>query len=135
MKRYRAQNGFTLIELLIVVAIVGAIAAVAVPLYNGYIQTSKESVAENSLRSIALMEIDYRSENNTYYTTPSGNRTSQINTQLFDGKKTLDENSDYYYYISTYLTTGFLAYAFPKESDSSLERICIDHNDVVYKPC
>ena len=52
MKLFRNQKGFTLIELLIVVAIIGVLAAVGIPMYNGYITTTKISAAkENHVRA------------------------------------------------------------------------------------
>ncbi len=124
-----SKAGFTLIELLIVVAIIGILAGVGIPAYNGYIQSSKESVAVNSLKSISLIESDFYTENNKYFTTNTGNQTRAINNGLFSGKKILDENGDYYYFIRPYSSNGYRTYGYPKNNGSGLKRLCLDHND------
>jgi len=44
----RLKKSFTLIELLIVVAIIGILAGVGIPLYNGYVQQSKIATVESN---------------------------------------------------------------------------------------
>lgn len=47
------QKGFTLVEVIVVAVIVAVLAAVAIPLYNGYIRDSRYNVACNVAGSVA----------------------------------------------------------------------------------
>lgn len=47
------QKGFTLVEVIVVAVIVAVLAAVAIPLYMGYIRDSRVNVCQNTAASIA----------------------------------------------------------------------------------
>jgi len=64
----RTQQGFTLIELMIVVAIVGILAAIAIPAYQDYIARSKVSEALASLAEAKTSVAEYYSTNGTLAT-------------------------------------------------------------------
>ncbi len=64
-KRIR-KNGFTLIELLVAVAIVGILAAIAIPSYQESMRKSRRSDAQGALMSFANAMERYYTQFNTY---------------------------------------------------------------------
>jgi len=60
-----AQKGFTLIELMIVIAIIGILAAVAIPAYTDYLQRAKVSETIGLLAGMKGPVLEYAAANNT----------------------------------------------------------------------
>ena len=83
MSQAKLSKGFTLVELLVVIAIIGILAAVGVPMYQGYISDVKAKDAQNTLQSIALQQKSYFNKQFCFYVTGSGDKAGLINTGLF----------------------------------------------------
>jgi type IV pilus assembly protein PilA len=62
----KSQKGFTLIELLVVVAIIGILAAIAIPQFAEYRQRGFDARAKSDLRNVATAEEAYFVDNEVY---------------------------------------------------------------------
>ena len=67
-KMMYGEKGFTLIELMIVVAIIGILAAIAIPNFLTYQCKARQTEAKTNLGAIFTSEVAYRAEYDTYHT-------------------------------------------------------------------
>ena len=66
LKQLKSQKGFTLIELMIVVAIIGILAAIAIPNFLTYQLKSRQAEAKTNLQAIKTSEIAFQAERGCY---------------------------------------------------------------------
>ena len=71
------KKGFTLIELMIVIAIIGILAAVAIPMYSDYTRKSRTAEVQQNLAEIVKMQIIYKEDPN------GGAKTRQYGQNFF----------------------------------------------------
>jgi prepilin-type N-terminal cleavage/methylation domain-containing protein len=67
----RKNEGFTLIELMIVIAIIGILAAIAIPQFSAYRTRSYNSAAEADIRNAATAQEAYYVDNQSYKGAPT----------------------------------------------------------------
>ena len=105
-----------MIELLIVVAIIGILSVVGIPIFNNVLDGTRAKSAQTGLESILLAEEEYKSINKNYYI-PSGScgdQTNVINTNLFDGDIIL--KNDHFRFCITGSNSLFTATAYNKKT-------------------
>jgi type IV pilus assembly protein PilE len=88
------SQGFTLIELMTVVAIIALLAAIGLPLYNGYIKTSREGALINNIATVEVFEEDYRLRTGTYQPGVY-NGAADANLQLLGWQPQSDDGTTY----------------------------------------
>ena len=82
----RKQGGFTLIELMIVVAIIGILAAIAIPQYNNYVARAQVAEALNLFGAAKVAAAENYNTNGIFPASSSETETSVIHAAGISGQ-------------------------------------------------
>ena len=115
---YKNGAGFTLIEMMITIAIVGILAAVAVPSYRSYVVRTKRADAMGALESAAAALTKYRSNNNLSYAGAGLTGCAKC-TAIFTNQVPVEGGTKHYSLVLSNLTaSGYTLTANPEGSQS-----------------